>query len=147
MPETAAPPGPRAKDIYPLGETSPHSLAARSGRALSDLTLANVREGRLGPDGFAINAETLRRQAALAAQHGYPELAANLRRAAELTAVPDDELLAIYDALRPGRATHAGLMDLAARLEAVFDARDTAAFIRDAAEAYRETGLSLAAES
>ena len=134
------------RDTYPLGVSSPESITARSGRPLSELTLANVRDGLLGPDDFAIRAETLRRQAALAAEHGYAELAANLRRAAELTGVPDDQLLAIYEALRPQRATYADLMDLAARLESAYGAKDTAAFIREAAEAYLETGLSRAPE-
>ena len=145
MSEFQTPAGAAERDIYPLGWTAPESIAARSGRALADLTLANVRDGLLGPDDFAIHAETLRRQAALAAEHGYPELAANLRRAAELTAVPDGELLAIYEALRPGRATYAELSDLAARLETAYGAKDTAAFVREAAAAYRETGLAPAA--
>jgi propanediol dehydratase small subunit len=140
------PEAPASRDVYPLGQTAPASLRAHSGRALGDLTLAHVRDGLLGPDDFAIHAETLRRQARLAAEHGYPELAANLRRAAELTAVPDDELLAIYEALRPGRATSAELGDLAARLETAYGAKDTAAFVREAAEAYRDTGLAPAAE-
>ena len=52
----------------------------------------------------------------MAEQHGNPQLAANLRRAAELTALGDDEVLAIYDALRPGRSTPAQLTELAASL-------------------------------
>ena len=38
----------------------------------------------------------------IAQQHGNPQLADNLRRAAELTELPDEEVLAIYEALRPG---------------------------------------------
>lgn len=130
------------RDVYPLGETAAESLAARSGRRLSELTLAEARAGDLGPGDFAISAETLRRQAALAEAHGYGKLAANLRRAAELTAVPDDELLAVYNALRPRRATYAELIDLAGRMESVYGAVETARFIRDAADAYRAVGLT-----
>ena len=49
--------------------------------------------------------ETLRRQAAIARASGRAPLAENLERAAELARVPDDELLAIYTALRPHRST------------------------------------------
>ena len=48
---------------------------------------------------------------------GFRQLAANLRRAAELTAVPNAELLRMYEMLRPGRSTYAELQELAARLE------------------------------
>ena len=52
----------------------------------------------------------------MAQEHGNPQLAENLRRAAELTALGDDEVLAIYEALRPGRSTAAQLTALAASL-------------------------------
>ena len=53
----------------------------------------------------------------MAEEHGNPQLAENLRRAAELTALGDDEVLAIYEALRPGRSTAAQLTGLAASLD------------------------------
>ena len=124
-----------------MGETAIESLRARSGRGLDELTLENVRAGALGPDDFAISADTLRRQAALSAAHGYDELASNLRRGAELVAVPNDELLAIYEALRPRRATYAELVALAERMVSVYDAPETAKLMQDAAEAYRAAGL------
>jgi len=130
------------RDVYPLGETAAGSLTTHSGRHLSELTLAAVCAGDLGPGDLAISAETLRRQAALSEAHGYGKLAANLRRAAELTAVPDDELLAVYNVLRPRRATYAELIDLAGRMESVYGAVETARFIREAADAYRAVGLT-----
>jgi len=133
---------PETQDVYPLGETAAESLTARSGRRLNELTLTGVRAGGLGPDDFAISAETLRRQATLAEAHGYARLAANLRRAAELAAVPDDEMLVVYNALRPRRATHAELTDLAGRMETTYGAVETARFIREAADAYRAVGLT-----
>ena len=54
----------------------------------------------------------------MALEHGNPQLAENLRRAAELTGLGDDEVLAIYEALRPGRSTAAQLTTLAASLTA-----------------------------
>ena len=43
--------------------------------------------------------------------------AGNLRRAAELIAVPDDRLLEIYNALRPYRSTKQELLDIAGELD------------------------------
>ncbi len=65
----------------------------------------------------------------MAEAHGNPQLAGNLRRAAELTALGDDEVLAIYDALRPGRST-AAAADRAGRLAG----RARAAPVRRAAD-------------
>jgi propanediol dehydratase small subunit len=61
-------------------------------------------------------------------------------RAAELAQVPDDELLAIYTALRPHRSTARELEAWAVRLDG-WGARATAAFVREAAAAYVERGL------
>ena len=72
---------------------------------------------------------------------GRLQLADNLERAAELTGVPDDRLLEIYTALRPGRSTAAELEEWAQRLEG-WNAPRTAAFVREAAAAYEERGLT-----
>ena len=96
--------------------------------------------GDLTPADLRVHPDTLRHQAEVAEAHGNPQLGENLRRAAELTALPDDEVLAIYEALRPGRSTAAGLAEIAARLEAA-DAPLCAALVREAAEAYARRGL------
>ena len=64
-----------------------------------------------------IPAATLKSQAAKAHDAGFVQLSHNFLRAAELTAVPDNELLAIYELLRPGRSTHAELCTTADKLE------------------------------
>jgi propanediol dehydratase small subunit len=84
----------------------------------------------------------LRGQAEIAAASGFGQLAANLRRAAELTAVPNAELLRMYETLRPGRATYAEMTALADRLAGEYAAPETAAFVREAAEVYRARGLA-----
>src|SRR5258708_7268029 len=76
-----------------------------SGKPVSDLTLDAVRRGEVSLPDLRIHPDTLNHQASVARAHGNPQLAANLRRAAELTLLPDDELLAIYEALRPHRST------------------------------------------
>jgi propanediol dehydratase small subunit len=90
---------------------------------------------------FHISPETLRAQAEIAREAGFTQLGGNLRRAAELTAVPNEELLSMYELLRPGRSTHAELMAMADRLEREFAAPETAAFVREAAGVYWQRGL------
>jgi propanediol dehydratase small subunit len=115
-------------------------VRALSGRAIGELTLEAVRRGELGLPDLRIHPETLERQAAVAAAHSNPQLAENLRRAAELTRLSDEEVLAIYDALRPGRSSPGKLTDLAAGL-AERGLPRCAALLTEAAEVYARRGL------
>ena len=83
---------------------------------------------------------TLRLQAEVAEAAGRPQLAANLRRAAELARLPDETILAVYTALRPYRSTASELEGWALRLEE-FEAPLNAAFLREAADVYEQRGL------
>jgi propanediol dehydratase small subunit len=125
---------------YPLGTRRPDLVSTPTGVPLADVTLEALRAGDL--DGAAIRAtpETLRLQAEVARAAGRVALAENLGRAAELAGVPDDLLLAVYTALRPRRATADELAEWAARLDG-HGAPTTAAFVREAADAYAERGL------
>jgi propanediol dehydratase small subunit len=116
------------------------AVRALSGREVGELTLEAVRRGELGVSDLRIHPETLERQAQIAAAHANPQLAENLRRAAELTSLPDDEVLAIYDALRPGRVTRERLAELAADLGERGLPR-CAALLAEAAEVYARRGL------
>jgi propanediol dehydratase small subunit len=115
-------------------------VRALSGRAVDDLTLAAVRRGEVTLADLRIHPDTLEHQATVAEQHGNPQLAANLRRAAELTKLPDEEVLAIYEALRPGRSTAAALAALAGSL-ADRGLPLCAALVGEAAEVYGRRGL------
>jgi propanediol dehydratase small subunit len=112
-----------------------------SGRKLEELRIEAVLSKELQLEDFRISAETLRRQAQTARDAGYPQLAENLLRAAELTRISNEELLEIYSKLRPGRTTHADMTAIADRLEKHFDAPLTAEFIREAANIYRRRAL------
>ena len=81
-----------------------------------------VVSGELSPEDLRIAPETLQLQAQLADASGRPQLAANFRRAAEMTAIPDDEVLAMYNALRPRASTGAALEEMADRLERTYSA-------------------------
>ncbi len=128
------------KRDYPLGTKRPDLVSTPGGIALADVTLAALAEGRI--DGAEIRAtpETLRLQSEVARAAGRDPLAASLERAAELAAVPDDLLLAVYTALRPRRATADELEAWAVQLDG-HGADKTAAFVREAALAYVERGL------
>ena len=79
-------------------------------------------------------------QAQVAESVGRDTLARNMRRASELIAVPDDELLTIYNALRPYRSTKKELNDIADNLERQYACTVNAAFIREAADVYEKRG-------
>ena len=125
---------------YPFGTRRPDLVSTPGGMALGDVTLAAARAGELGADEMRATPATLRLQAEVARAAGRSQLAESLERAAELASVPDDLLLEIYTALRPGRATAGELEEWATRLEGL-DAAGTAAFVREAAAAYAERGL------
>jgi propanediol dehydratase small subunit len=117
------------------------AIRSESGRPLNELNMAALRAGALTADDFRISAETLNRQAATAEAAGYRQLADNLRRAAELTALSHQEVFDIYNALRPGRSTYEELIGLARHLEGERNMPRVASFIREAAEAYRRRGI------
>jgi len=125
---------------YPLGIRRPELVTTPAGTPLSEVTLNAAREGRLVGAEIRATPETLRRQADVARAAGRSQLAENLERAAELAAVPDDELLEVYTALRPRRSTAAELESWAEQLEG-WGATRTAAFVREAAEVYAERRL------
>ncbi len=129
------------KSDYPLRETAADALRAYSGRPLAEITPAALAAGALSGADLRAPAATLRQQAAIARANGYPQLAANLLRAAELAAVPNEELLRIYEMLRPERASYAELLRLADYLEETYAAPENAAFIKEAAQVYRERNL------
>jgi len=128
------------KRDYPLGTRRPDLVTTPGGIPLGDVTLDALRAGTIEGSEIRATPETLRRQAEVARAAGREPLAASLERAAELAAVPDDLLLAVYTALRPRRATAAELEQWAVELES-HGAEKTALFVREAAGAYAERGL------
>lgn len=126
---------------YPLSEFALEELISASGRRLDDVTLKSVQAGELSMEDLQISADTLRAQAEVARRAGYPRQAANLMRAAELTAVPNAEILKMYNVLRPGRASHAQLVLLADELEKKYHAPECARMVREAAVIYQTRNL------
>lgn len=126
---------------YPLKEHHADDLHAFSGRPLSEITSEAVASDDVSADDLRIHADALRQQAEIAQQAGYEALAKNLLRAAELTLVPNEEVLKIYEMLRPDRSSWDELMNLATYLDETFKASENAKFIREAATVYKERGL------
>lgn len=119
---------------YPLYQNSRDELKLPSDRPIDDFSLVNLKKGNLSSEDLGIHREVLLSQARISEAAGFPQLAGNLRRAAELTEIPDRELLRIYEALRPGRMNRSSLQELAQGVEENYEAPLTARFIREAAE-------------
>jgi propanediol dehydratase small subunit len=122
---------------YPLGTSRPDLVQTPGGLELGELSLHGE-----GVESAELRAtpETLRMQAEVARAAGRTQLADNLVRAAELAPLPDETILEIYTALRPGRSTAAQLEGWAEQLESR-KATASAAFVREAARVYAERGL------
>ena len=129
------------KKDYPLAEQRTDLVKTLSGIEFSEITLDHVVSGKIHPQDIRIGPETLGFQARVAEAHGRPQLAANFRRAAELTRIPDEEVLRIYNALRPHQATRETLIQMASDLEKKYGAKLNAAFIREAARVYQKRGI------
>jgi propanediol dehydratase small subunit len=115
------------------------TIRAASGRSTDDINLDTLDD--LNQEDLQIRGETLHHQAEVARQAGYTQLADNLQRAAELTHVPNDILLNMYESLRPRRSTYDELMQVADLLATTYAAPITAGFVREAAESYQKRGL------
>lgn len=125
---------------YPLAD-DPENVETPEGTKLSEITLEKVVEGEIDGDELVIAPETLEKQAQVAEEAGRPQVARNFRRAAELTAVPDDRILEIYNALRPSGTDKETLLEIAEELETEYDAEINAAHVREAAEVYEQRDL------
>jgi propanediol dehydratase small subunit len=127
-----------AKRDYPLASKRPELVKSASGLSLEDIRLEKVVSGEITFDDIKIRPETLEYQAQIAESMGRPHLAGNLRRAAEMTRIPDQRVLEIYNALRPYRCTKKELLDIADELETQFGAAICAAHVREAADVYEK---------
>jgi propanediol dehydratase small subunit len=121
---------------YPLSEHEPEWLKTPSGLPFSEIELDAVLSGKIQMNDLRVTPDALEAQAAIAESAGRPQLAENLRRAGELSRVPEQTILQIYHSLRPGRATQEVLLSLADELETQWQAPRCARFVREAAQAY-----------
>lgn len=113
---------------------------AYSGINADDISVENVRRGEVTLDDIRIHPDTLEHQAKVAIENGNPQLAANFRRAAELTGFSDEEVLKLYEALRPGRSSAQELNAIAEDLNARGAQRNAELFAQ-AADVYQRRRL------
>lgn len=125
---------------YPLGEKIPDRLKSPTGKLLSEMTMEKLINGQISASDMRISPETLELQAQVSESVGRDAFARNLRRAAELIAVPDERILEIYNALRPYRSTKKELYDIADELENKYNCKINSSFIREAADVYEIRG-------
>jgi propanediol dehydratase small subunit len=119
---------------YPLSGKMRDRLRSPRGTVFDEITLDAVLEGRITMDDLRTTSEALMMQAEIARGAGRPQLGENLERAAELVNVPEEKILEVYNALRPGRADKAKLSALAAELSDRFGAPLCAALVREAGD-------------
>ena len=128
---------------YPLGEHERDRITSRTGKKLDELSLDEVRKGHVAPDDIKISAEMLRAQGEVADQAGNAPMKKNFERAAELTNVPDDVILRMYNKLRPNRATKTELVGMAQELLEKYQAPNCAKLVLEAADVYEKRGILL----
>jgi propanediol dehydratase small subunit len=127
---------------YPVAEKSPDRIKGQRGKSLDALTLEAAANGDLHMDDLRITPTALLQQAEIARSVGRAALAENFERAAEMTRLPQDEIMRIYELLRPGRAQSAAELEaVAERLASEYQAHRLAAFVREAAALYERRGL------
>jgi len=112
-----------------------------SGRSIDELNVQGILSGELTAEDFRIHGDRLNHQAKVADEAGYNQLAENLRQAAELTHMSNEEILEIYNTLRPRRTSYTEMIDMADRLENERKAHLTASLLREAAEVYLKRGI------
>ena len=112
-----------------------------SGRPIEELSVEGILSGELTAEDFRIHGDRLIHQARVAEDAGHTQLAENLRRAAELTHMSNEEVFEIYNTLRPRRTSYIEMIDMADGLENERQAPLTASLVREAAEVYLKRGI------
>lgn len=126
---------------YPLGMKRRDILKSPRGIPFDELTLENVESGKVGFEDFRISPEVLKMQGDIASSAGRTQISLNFARAGELTKVPDERILQIYNSLRPHRSTKEELIGIADELQNQYGACVCADFVREAADVYSRRKL------
>lgn len=128
---------------YPMLQKHGADIKTPTGRGMGDITLENVLKNNVSIQDVRISGEMLHAQAQIAESAGKKQLGQNLRRAAELTQVPDGTIIKMYDMLRPHRSTKAQMEELAQTLLQKYHASMCAQLVREAAEIYEKRNILL----
>ena len=131
---------------YPLSVHRRDLLFSPNGTSIADITMDAVMSGKVDASDLRITPQTLRLQAQIAEKVGRKQLGANLRRAAEMTAISDERVLQIYNALRPNASSKEELESIADELDTQYGAVLLARLVRDAAEVYERRDVLATSE-
>ncbi|KWX25896.1 glycerol dehydrogenase [Mycolicibacterium wolinskyi] len=131
---------------YPLSLNRKDLLFTPNGKPIDGITMDAVMSGDVEASDLRITPQTLRLQAQIAEKVGRKQLGANLRRAAEMTAISDERVLQIYNALRPNASTKAVLDSIADELETQYGATLLAGLVREAADVYERRDILATSE-
>ena len=126
---------------YPLGMKRRDLLKSPRGIPFEELTLENIESGKVAFEDFSISPDVLKMQGGIASSAGRTQIALNFGRAAEMTKVPDERILEMYNSLRPHRSTKEELLAIADELQNKFGATVCAGFVREAADVYQRRKL------
>ncbi|MET0702015.1 MAG: diol dehydratase small subunit [Mycobacterium sp.] len=126
---------------YPLSVHRRDLLFTPTGKSIDDITIEAVVSGEVQAPDLRITPDTLRLQAQIAEKDGRKQLGANLHRAAEMTAISDERVLQIYNALRPNASTKAELESIAEELQTQYQATFLAELVREAADVYERRDI------
>jgi propanediol dehydratase small subunit len=136
---TPAPSGDKVDaSSYPLGEKRKDLVKSATGMSLDDITLDKVVSGQIKFEDIKTRPETLALQTQIAESVNRPRLGDNMRRAGEMTQIPDARLLEMYTFLRPYRATKQEMLAMADELQNQYGATACAGFVREAATVYEK---------
>lgn len=116
-------------------------MRSKTGKTLEEINIEEVMNGAITGDDIKISKETLIVQSNIAKNEGRMQLGENFERASELVNVPDDELLTIYNMLRPYRSTEIELITKAEELNSKYGALKCSKLILDAVNVYKKRGL------
>lgn len=126
---------------YPLYEKHPELIKTHTGKSVDEINMKNILSGKVKPEDCRISAETLIYQAEIQESFGNPQIGANFRRAAEMTRIPDERILQIYNQMRPHVSTKEELLAIAEELETKYNAKLNAALLRETAEVYEDRNM------
>lgn len=123
-------------EAYPLGERRSELLRTPRGNRYEDITLENVLNDTITEEDLRISSETLEMQAEIARQAGREFFAQNLFLAAELSHIPDERVIQLYNSLRPNVSSKKELLEIARELAEHYTAHKCSAYVKEAAEVY-----------
>lgn len=113
-----------------------------TGKPLESITLDEVMKGNVRFEDIKISKNTLEEQAKIAIKYGNVQQAENFKRASEMMEFNDEEILEMYNKLRPNRSTERELEELVERLK-LKNADICAKLVSEALEVYKKRGILL----